>query len=176
MISKTNLNKEVDKIFLAFSKLKLWIELLPRDTWNKNLRTMLPSFAWQELREDTLVLAKGRCSICKQKSNTLDAHEVWGINDLNNTQGLLNIIAVCKDCHNVIHFGHTVATSANSRCEEIKNHFTNVNKCSEKIFDVHLYYTMALWEDRNNYKWKIDWGKYTELVNNYKETGESNNA
>ena len=108
-------------------KYKLNFQLVPDGCWKSNLRNILSKKAWDFLKADAKERAGGRCAICGNQTKFLDAHEVWEYDDKNGVQKLTDIIAVCKDCHSVIHIGHTGLKGDIVRAE---NHFMTVNKCS----------------------------------------------
>ena len=57
----------------------------------------------------------------------LHAHEVWSYDEKKAVQKLEKVIAVCPDCHSVIHIGFTQLKGDEKRAEE---HFMKVNGCS----------------------------------------------
>lgn len=104
--------------------LKLNFEIIPAGAWNFNLRTQLPKKAWDILRKIAYLKADGKCSICKCNSKRLEAHEKWDFNKATKVQKLVDIIAVCHNCHSVIHIGRTQLIGEEDRA--IK-HFKKVN-------------------------------------------------
>ena len=106
---------------------KLQIELVPDGCWYSNLRSILSKTQWDFLKSDAKNRANGRCMICGCKTNHLEAHEKWSYDRNTRTQKLEDIVAVCKDCHSVIHIGRTQLKGDVERAE---NHFMKVNKCS----------------------------------------------
>ena len=108
-------------------KYKLNFELVPDGCWKSNLRNILSKKQWDYLKQDARKRANGRCTICGKQTNALDAHEVWEYDDVKGVQKLKDIIAICKDCHSVIHIGFTQLKGDAVRAE---NHFMTVNSCS----------------------------------------------
>lgn len=106
---------------------KLKFELVPDGCWYSNLRTILSKAQWDFLRADAKERAGGKCMICGAKSSRLEAHERWSYDEKNGVQKLEDIIAVCKDCHSVIHIGRTQLKGDEERAEK---HFMKVNNCS----------------------------------------------
>ena len=106
---------------------KLNFELVPDGCWKSNLRHILSKEQWDFLKKDAKERANGKCVICGKKTNCLDAHERWSYDLKNGVQKLVDIIAVCKDCHSVIHIGYT---SIKGDIERAENHFMKVNNCS----------------------------------------------
>lgn len=106
---------------------KLMIELVPDGCWYSNLRTILSKKQWDFLKADAKCRANGKCMICGKKTDKLDAHEKWSYDRENRMQKLEDILAVCKDCHSVIHMERTQLMGDAERAED---HFMKVNNCS----------------------------------------------
>lgn len=106
---------------------KLNFELVPDGCWGSNLRNILSKAEWDILRKQAKENSGGKCAICGKKTDRLDAHERWSYDKENGIQKLEDIIAVCKDCHSVIHIGFTQLKGNEQRAEE---HFMRVNNCS----------------------------------------------
>ena len=114
---------------------KLNFEMVPDCCWCSNLRSILSKEQWAFLRADAKDRANGRCSICGKKTTVLDAHERWSYDEKNKVQKLEDIIAVCKDCHSVIHIGYTQLKGDEERAEK---HYMKVNKCSYSEYRAEL--------------------------------------
>lgn len=106
---------------------KLNFELVPDACWGSNLRNILSKTEWDFLKKDAKERSNGRCAICGKKTQRLDAHEKWSYDREKGIQKLEDIIAVCKDCHSVIHIGFTQLKGDIERAEK---HFMKVNNCS----------------------------------------------
>lgn len=107
--------------------MKLQFELVPDSCWYSNLRTILPKKAWDIVRKDAVDRANGKCAICGRPVKRLEGHERWSYDEENAVQKLEDVIAVCHDCHSVIHIGRTQLVGDIERAEK---HFMKVNKCS----------------------------------------------
>ena len=143
-------------------KLKLDFELVPDGCWYSNLRTILSKKQWDFLKKDARERANGKCMICGAKSTRLEAHEKWSYNEETATQKLEDILAVCPDCHHVIHIGRTQLKGDEVRAE---NHFMKVNGCS------YVEYRKALGEANEVHKrrnliseWKLDLSYFTRFT------------
>ena len=133
---------------------KLTFELVPDGCWYSNLRSILSKAQWDFLRADAKERSNYRCAICGKKTPMLEAHERWTYDEENKTQIFTDIIAVCKDCHSVIHIGRT------SLCGDIKraeDHYMKVNKAT------YSEYCHALGKANETHKrlnkideWKLD--------------------
>lgn len=103
---------------------KLKFELVPDGCWGYNLRTVLSKKQWDFLKSYAKEKSGGKCAICGAKTNRLEAHERWSYDASTHTQKLVDIIAVCKDCHSVIHISRTQLVGGEERAEK---HFMKVN-------------------------------------------------
>ena len=142
---------------------KLNFELVPDGCWGSNLRTILSKAQWDFLRKDAYAKAEGKCMICGRKATRLEAHERWSYDMENGVQKLEDIIAVCHDCHSVIHIGRTQLKGDVERAEK---HFIRVNKCS------YADYVKALGEANEFHRklnavpeWKLDLSYFKKYVN-----------
>ena len=100
---------------------KLQIELVPDGCWGYNLRSILSKRQWDFLKSDAKLRAEGKCVICGKESKVLDAHERWEYDEENGIAKLKDIIAVCKDCHSVIHINFT---SIKGDIEKAEKHYS----------------------------------------------------
>lgn len=107
--------------------MKLNFELVPDSCWYSNLRSILSPAQWDYIRKDAYARANGRCMICGAPSKRLEAHERWEYDEKNAVQKLVDVIAVCRSCHEVIHIGRTQLSGGEERASE---HFMKVNGCS----------------------------------------------
>lgn len=112
-------------------KLPLNFQLIPSGAWNFNLRTELPKRAWDILRKIAYQKADYKCSICKCNAKRLEAHEVWEFNKDTKVQKLVDIIALCHNCHSVVHINRTIIIGEENRAIA---HFKRVNKVDYSVF------------------------------------------
>ena len=108
-------------------KRKLNFELIPDGCWYYNLRSVLSKEQWDFIKKDAKERSGGKCAVCGRKTASLDAHEQWEYDEKTGVQKLKNVIAVCKDCHAVIHINRTWLKGDPERAE---NHYMKVNGCS----------------------------------------------
>lgn len=108
-------------------KYKLNFELVPDGCWCSNLRTILSKAQWDYIRADAKERAGNKCAICGRKTERLEAHERWSYDEEKGVQKLVDVVAVCKDCHSVIHIGRTQLKGDEERAEK---HFIKVNGCN----------------------------------------------
>lgn len=103
---------------------KLNFELVPDSCWYSNLRSILSSAQWDYVRKDAYARANGRCMICCRPTKRLEAHEKWSYNIKTCTQKLEDVVAICHDCHAVIHMNRTILKGDEDRAID---HFLKVN-------------------------------------------------
>lgn len=121
--------EEKDELFdLIFDNtMKLHIELIPRTTWGRNVRTSVKKSEWDKIRKTVYEKANMKCQICNEGRQTLHAHEVWDFDEEKHIQKLEDIIGICEDCHNTIHYGRAQKIGTHQKAKE---HFLKVNRCN----------------------------------------------
>ncbi len=140
--------REMDKRFI------LDFELVPDGCWYSNLRTILSKKQWDFIRSDAKERANHKCAICGKKVKRLEAHERWSYDEKNCVQKLEDVIAVCHDCHSVIHMGRTQLVGDVVRAEK---HFMKVNECSFSQFRQRLGEVNEMHNRRNKVsEWALD--------------------
>ena len=134
--------------------MKLEIEMVPDSCWYSNLRSILSKKQWDYIKADAKRRANGKCMICGKKTDRLEAHEKWSYNEKTQTQKLEDIVAVCSDCHSVIHIGRTQLKGNEERAEE---HYMKVNNCSYAEYRKNLGKANELHRRLNLVpEWKLD--------------------
>ena len=132
-----------------YEQRKLTLQLVPSSAWYSNLRSMIPN--WSEVSNKVRI--NGKCEICGCETDKLDAHEVWKFDDENATQSLDRIIAVCKNCHAVIHFGHTQIEGDSEKALAWYMQVNNITK-EQALDDITVAFDV--WETRSNQHWTMD--------------------
>ena len=88
---------------------------------------------------------------------------MWSYDCENAVQKLEDIIAVCKDCHSVIHIGYTQLKGNEERAEK---HFMAVNGCNYSEYRKALGEANELHKRRNLVsEWKLDLTYLKKYVN-----------
>lgn len=143
---------------------KLNFELVPDGCWYSNLRSILSKAQWDFLKKYAREKSEGKCAICGKKTSSLHAHEQWSYDIENGVQKLEDIIAVCPDCHSVIHIGRTQLVGNEERAEK---HFMKVNQCSYADYRKALGEANELHKKRNEVsEWKLDLSYLKRFVDN----------
>ena len=135
-------------------KYKLNFELVPDACWNSNLRSVLRPKDWDTVRQDAYARANGKCMICNRSVKRLEAHEVWEYDEKGGIQKLSDVIAVCHNCHSVIHIGRTQLLGDE---EKAARWFMYVNKCTYTDY-IHALNEANLIHIRRNLvpEWQLD--------------------
>lgn len=134
--------------------MKLQFELVPDGCWYSNLRTVLTKEQWDIVRKDVYFRARGKCMICERAVSRLEAHECWSYDERNGVQKLEDVIAVCRDCHEVIHIGRTQLLGNERAASE---HFMKVNGVSYAEYRKLLGEANEIHARRNKVpEWKLD--------------------
>jgi hypothetical protein len=140
--------------------LKLTMEWIPLSSWNRSLDKLAPRTLWQKVRREAFAKYGERCAICGAKA--IHAHECWDYDDATHRQCLKDVILVCGLCHLVKHFSRAelLAKRAKVNLAGVVEHFLTVNHCDLRAFRAHKRATSALWQQRSQYEWTIDFGAY----------------
>lgn len=134
--------------------LKLGFELVPDGCWYSNLRSILSPRQWDTVRREAYARAGGLCTVCGARTQRLEAHERWSYDGNTRTQKLEDVIAVCADCHAVIHIGRTQLKGDEERAAA---HFMKVNGCSYADYRKALGEANALHRRLNLVpEWRLD--------------------
>lgn len=135
---------------------KLYVDLVPSSCWYSNIRNLLSKEDWDNIRKKTYKKANYKCEICggKGDKHPVEAHERWQFDEINKVQKLVNIEALCPNCHQATHYG-----LARIRGKEkiAFNHLKKVNNCDDFILKKHIYEQYDIFEKRSKIShWKLD--------------------
>src|SRR5713226_9246246 len=150
---------------MSNQRLKLRIDLVPKNCWHKSLRVQMPRSRWDKLRSEVFA-AQGRvCAVCGA-GGCLNCHELWLYDDVRHVQKLSGFGAVCSMCHHVTHFGHATVLAAEGRIDidAVVCHFMKVNGTSREEFQAHKAEAMRVWRERSKHEWTTDLGQWATLV------------
>ncbi|MBE5751656.1 MAG: HNH endonuclease [Clostridiales bacterium] len=143
------------------TKWKLTFELVPEECWGGNLRSILSPTQWDIIRKDAYKRAGYQCRICGAKGR-LEAHEVWDYDEKRALQKLTDVVALCKDCHEVKHISRTQLVG---RGMEAMEHFMRVNDCSQMEFHAELQRVNDEYKKRNKIEgWTTDMSWLKERI------------
>ena len=143
---------------------KLKFELVPDGCWYSNLRSILSKAQWDYIKKDARERANGKCMICGKTTSKLETHERWSYDEVNGVQKLEDIVAVCRECHGVIHIGFTMLKSKN--IDKYEKHYMKVNNCTYPEYRLALNKANEEHQRRNLVSdWKLDLTYLKRYVN-----------
>lgn len=146
--------------------MKLSIEMVPKSTWNCNLRSILKKKQWDIIRKYCYGKAGYHCEICG-KETKLHCHEVWKYEQINgkNIQRLDGLVALCGDCHLCKHFGFALVMHHNGEISinKVLGHLMDINEIAEDECRKILNDEIDLWAKRSEMEWELN----TDYINHY---------
>lgn len=141
--------------------MKLNFELVPDSCWYSNLRSQLPKEVWDRIRKKAYARAGGKCMLCGAPTARLEAHEQWEYDDAGGVQKLVNVIAVCRACHEVIHIGRTQLMG---REKEACEHYLKVNGCTYAEYRKALGQVNETHRERSRREWRLDVSELPKFI------------
>lgn len=149
----------VEKVRL---KQPLHVVLIPRTTWEDNVRSRFTKSRWDALRKAQYQRANYQCEICGESglnqgyAYPVECHEVWEFDDQQHIQKLVRLIALCPGCHQVQHAGREAAVKGSSGLEKVIRRLRKVNGWTAKEAQRHLQKAFDVWQSRSKHKWELD--------------------
>ena len=151
--------------------MKLQIDLIPATSFGCNLRGMMKRSKWDIIRHAIYEKQNNCCAICGAVKGfdceRLNAHEVWEYNEDDEIQKLVDIIAVCDNCHNCIHYGRTEKIAFTEwkfwLIDETIKHYMKINNCSEEQFKKDYAKAWDTWLKRSSHNWTLDISHLKEM-------------
>lgn len=147
-----------------FPNMKLTIEPLPESTWGISLANLLPQEVWDTLRREVYEGFDYTCVICGATDRQLHCHERWSFDDRAKVQRFVGFKCLCVDCHDIKHWGRTVAEAHKNKDQakivRLTAHFCEVNKCSKDAFSLYKVEVGNLAQKRSKHKYRVDFGKF----------------
>lgn len=142
--------------------MKLTIELVPSTSFFNNLRSLLSSEEWDNVRKGCYKHADYKCEICSGVGPThpVECHETWEYDEKTGIQKLIGIVALCSSCHEVKHIG---LAGIKGRRNEAIAHFCKVNDCQAPEAEKYINEAFATWNKRNKQEWQLDVSMLEEL-------------
>jgi len=133
----------------------LTVELVPKDQWGANLRSVLPKADWDRLRKAQYKKAGYVCEVCGGKGprHPVECHEIWYYDDETNIQRLDGLVALCPTCHAVKHLGRTFAIGQGTRA---LNHLMRVNEWNQTDAEYYVEAVFEQWSQRSQHTWTLD--------------------
>ncbi len=162
-------------------RLRLAIEGVPEPIHGANLRLAVRPATWDRLRHQVYDAAGHRCQACGA-SGRLACHERWQYNDKTGVARLKGFRALCFDCHAVCHPGaffrrmlerggvYSDSGHVGLQAMDPKTGFTppahwgKVNGLDLAAWERHLKATGTTQEKQNSRSWRVDLGRWADLV------------
>src|SRR3972149_6051432 len=112
--------------------MKLEMDLRPEGSWGKSLANLLPTPVWNAVRREIYQKFNYICAICSATDVEVHCHEVWSYDDRRHIQFLKGLQCLCKQCHQIKHWGRTVSDIHKGilppvTLRELTDHFCRVN-------------------------------------------------
>jgi len=135
--------------------MKLEPDLIPKTSWFRNVRSEVTTVQWDRIRHRCYSDAGYKCEICSGvgPKHPVECHERWEYDEKNAIQTLIGMIALCPNCHEVIHFG---LAQVKGRDRQAMKHLCKVNGITmDKGLDV-IDRAFEIWNKRNAVDWQVD--------------------
>ena len=141
----------------------LQIELIPRTSFFKNVRSEVSQREWDTLRKKVYKRNNHKCEICNGKGyrHPVECHEKWHYNFETNVQKLIGLEALCPNCHKVKHIGLALSQGRGDR--SIK-HLMKVNGISENDAIAYIEQVFQDWEYKSQFNWILDLSYLNEFI------------
>lgn len=141
---------------------KIKFELVPNGCMGISLKNGLEKSVWNKLRQIALKKSENKCFCCGKALKGFEAHEVWEYNKETSTRKLVDIIAVCSDCHKAIHMNRSYVCE---NFERIEDHYMKVNNASYSEMKQALKIANDRQKELNDiYEWKLDLSFLEEFI------------
>ena len=132
---------------------RLTVELVPKTSWGRNLRSVLPLQDWDRLRFRTYRRAGFRCEVCGREGCGMHSHEMWSYDDAARVQRLTGLLALCSACHKVKHLGHAQLVG---RGPEALEHLAAINGWDADTVARYVAAAFRVWRARSQGPWRLD--------------------
>lgn len=137
-----------------FTGKALFIDLIPKSCWLKNICYAVHPSDWIPLKEYLCERVEHCCECCgEQHYNNLEIHERWRFDDEIKVMHLVRLIALCKLCHQATHMGFTKAGIGREIAME---QLCKVAKLNKSQASKQLSNAFSVWKERNTHQWTIN--------------------
>ena len=133
----------------------LTIELVPKTSWYRNVRSIVSKEDWDRLRKLIYSRAGHVCEICggRGKRWPVECHEVFDYDDERRIQKLVRLIALCPSCHEVKHIG---LAGVRGRQSAAIAHLAKVNDWTIKDTQFYIEGCFETWHRQSCHPWTLD--------------------
>lgn len=129
--------------------------MVPQPLWGWNLRALLVRNNWDVVRRWAYERSGHRCRICglQGEKHPVEADEGWAYDDNRKVQTLKGVIGLCPRCHEVRHWGRTMAIG---REEQGLQWMMTINGWSRSEAQSCAQLALKQWQERSRWKWTCD--------------------
>lgn len=133
----------------------LTIELVPRTSWYKNVRSNVSKEEWERLKKIISSRAGHRCEICGGRGARwpVECHEIFAYDDERHVQKLIGLMALCPACHEVKHIG---LAGLRGKSNSARAHLAKVNGWSMEDAELYIEGCFEIWHRRSRHQWNLD--------------------
>lgn len=133
--------------------MKLTLDLIPASQFYNNVRAIVSKSQWNAIRNSVVSAVYNACEICNIYYDSLDCHEKWSYDDKKLIQKLEGMMALCKDCHQVKHFG--LAEIQGKRTQALA-HLMKINNISKIKAESYVKSEFEIWAARSQKSYTLD--------------------
>jgi len=98
---------------------------IPPPLHGLNPRTIFGKEWWDEKRKESYKRNNGCCHACGSPDR-LEGHEVYDISYSQGKAIFIEVVALCKDCHNTVHLGRTEKVLGSKEVSRLKERKTKL--------------------------------------------------
>lgn len=134
----------------------LTIEMIPKSCWGQNLRKVVSKETWHMLKDKIYYgrVLEDKCMVCSSElPYDWELHEVWKFDRTTKIQHLVDLLALCHDCHMVKHFG---LAAKQGKVDDAIKHLRFVNGWSEDQVLQHISAATEEWEKNSTMGYSLN--------------------
>ena len=141
---------------------RLTIELVPSTAWWSNVRSNVSRKDWEKCKEYVRTRSGGKCEICGGvgTKHPIECHEVWlyeyDLLDFRGYQTLVDLIALCPDCHRVKHIGRTSEVGGVHALDRAIRHLCAVNQWTPEEAEAYIKEAFERWRENSREMWVLN--------------------
>lgn len=149
---------------------RLFVELVPKRAWRRNVRAIVATDTWDALRwhlgatqfrprflsidfPDRPFRAKIKCAYCGTEQKSLELHEEWRYDDKKKVQRLVGLKPICSKCHLVKHMGYA---NVIGRRNDALAQLAIVNDWTARQAKEYSDRAFAVWKSRTGTAYALD--------------------
>ena len=141
----------------------LTIELVPHTCWWTNVRSNVSKKDWEKCKAYVRARSGDKCEVCggQGTKHPVECHEIWEYEMIAygsgaNVQRLVDLIALCPDCHRVKHIGHTTQIGGVKALDRAIQHLCRVNQWEPEEAEAYIQQAFKEFDRRSLEEWELD--------------------